>query len=71
MTGLLTDQLRIMAAAYPGETAYRNLGDDSSITFDRWERRSNRLARGLADRGCRRASGWPSGWSPTTSSIGS
>ena len=54
MTGLLTDQLRIMAAAYPGETAYRNLGDDTSITFDRWERRSNRLARGLADRGVSR-----------------
>jgi len=40
-----------MAAAYPDETAYRNLGDDTSITFDRWERRSNRLARGLVDRG--------------------
>lgn len=52
--GLLTDQLRIMAAAYPDETAYRNLGDDTSITFDRWERRSNRLARGLADRGVTR-----------------
>ncbi len=54
MTGLLTDQLRIMAAAYPDETAYRNVGDDTSITFDRWERRSNRLARGLADRGVAR-----------------
>ena len=54
MTGLLTDQLRTMAAAYPDETAYRNLGDDTSITFDRWERRSNRLARGLADRGVTR-----------------
>src|SRR5665213_1680076 len=51
VTGLLTDQLRTMAAAYPDETAYRNLGDDTSITFDRWERRSNRLARGLADTG--------------------
>ena len=54
MTGLLTDQLRIMAAAYPDETAYRNVGDDTSITFDHWERRSNRLARGLADRGVAR-----------------
>jgi acyl-CoA synthetase (AMP-forming)/AMP-acid ligase II len=54
VTGLLTDQLRIMAGAYPDETAYRNLGDDSSITFDHWERRSNRLARGLADRGVTR-----------------
>ncbi len=54
MTGLLTDQLRTMAAAYPDETAYRNLGDDTSLTFDRWERRSNRLARGLAERGVTR-----------------
>ena len=54
MTGLLTDQLRTMAAAYPDETAYRNLGDDTSLTFDRWDRRSNRLARGLADRGVAR-----------------
>ena len=51
MTGLLTDQLRLMAAAYPDETAYRNVGDDTSITFEAWERRSNRLARGLADLG--------------------
>jgi len=31
--------------------AYRNLGDDSSITFAEWERESNRLAHGLQDRG--------------------
>jgi acyl-CoA synthetase (AMP-forming)/AMP-acid ligase II len=43
-----------MAASYPDETAYRNLGDGTSITFDRWERRSNRLARGLADQGVTR-----------------
>ncbi len=54
VTELLTDQLRTMAAAYPDETAYRNLGDDTSITFDRWERQSNRLARGLVDRGVAR-----------------
>jgi len=48
---LLTDQLRLMAAAYPEQVAYRNLGDDSSITFARWERESNRLARGLLHRG--------------------
>ncbi len=40
-----------MAAAYPDEVAYRNLGDGTSITFARWERESNRLARGLRDRG--------------------
>ena len=51
VTGLLTDQLRTMAGAYPDEVAYRNLGDGSSLTFDQWERRSNRLARGLAARG--------------------
>ena len=50
MTELLTDQLRLMAKAYPDRVAYRNLGDDTSITFERWEQRSNRLARGLADR---------------------
>ena len=54
VTELLTDQLRTMAAAYPDETAYRNLGDDTSITFDRWERQSNRLAHGLVDRGVAR-----------------
>jgi long-chain acyl-CoA synthetase len=51
VTELLTDQLRLMASAYPDKTAYRNLGDDTSITFDRWDRRSNRLARGLRARG--------------------
>jgi hypothetical protein len=30
---LLTDQLALMASAYPDEIAYRNLGDDSAITF--------------------------------------
>ncbi|MGD0394002.1 MAG: AMP-binding protein [Acidimicrobiales bacterium] len=51
MTELLPDQLRLMAAAYPDEVAYRNLGAGTSITFGRWERESNRLARGLRDRG--------------------
>ena len=51
VTELLTDQLRMMASAYPDKTAYRNLGDDTSITFDEWERRSNRLAHGLRARG--------------------
>lgn len=51
MVDLLPDQLRLMASAYPDEVAYRNLGDRSSITFDRWERESNRLARGLQAKG--------------------
>jgi len=48
---LLTDQLALMASAYPDEIAYRNLGDDTAITFTQWERESNRLARGLQARG--------------------
>lgn len=51
MTDLLVDQLRLMAAAYPDEVAYRNVGDGTRLTFDRWDRLSNRLARGLASRG--------------------
>lgn len=51
MTDLLVDQLRLMAGAYPDEVAYRNVGDGSLLTFDRWDRLSNRLARGLASRG--------------------
>jgi acyl-CoA synthetase (AMP-forming)/AMP-acid ligase II len=54
LADLLPDQLRLMASAYPDEMAYRNLGDDSSITFGRWERESNRLARGLQARGVRK-----------------
>jgi acyl-CoA synthetase (AMP-forming)/AMP-acid ligase II len=51
VTDLFPDQLRLMAEAYPDEVAYRNLGDGASVTFARWERESNRLARGLGDRG--------------------
>ncbi len=51
MTDLQTDQLRLMAETFPDKVAYINLGDGAAITFDRWERQSNRLAHGLADRG--------------------
>jgi acyl-CoA synthetase (AMP-forming)/AMP-acid ligase II len=51
VTERLPDQLRLMASAYPDEVAYRNLADGTSITFVRWERESNRLARGLRARG--------------------
>ena len=51
MADRLPDQLRLMASAYPDQVAYRNLGDESSITFLQWERESNRLARGLQARG--------------------
>jgi acyl-CoA synthetase (AMP-forming)/AMP-acid ligase II len=51
MVDLQTDQLRLMASTYPDAVAYRNLGDDTSVTFARWERESNRLAHGLRGRG--------------------
>ena len=51
MADRLPDQLRLMASTYPDKVAYRNLDDGSSITFIRWERESNRLARGLQGRG--------------------
>ncbi len=50
----LPDQLRLMAAAYPDAMAYRNLGNQTSITFLQWERRSNQLARGWRERGIRK-----------------
>ena len=42
MADVLPDQLRLMASAYPDEVAYRNLADESSITFGSWERESDR-----------------------------
>ncbi|MHB1519013.1 MAG: class I adenylate-forming enzyme family protein [Acidimicrobiales bacterium] len=54
MADRLPDQLRLMAARYPDETAYRNMGNGSSITFVQWERDSNRLARGLWEKGVRK-----------------
>src|SRR5437588_7557338 len=47
---LLVDQLRLMADHFPDEIAYRCL-EVGDLTFDEWERRSNRLARGLAVQG--------------------
>ena len=47
---LLVDQLRLMAAHVPSETAYRTI-DGDHITFAAWEAESNRLARGLVGRG--------------------
>jgi acyl-CoA synthetase (AMP-forming)/AMP-acid ligase II len=54
MVDVLPDQLRLMASAYPDEVAYRNLADESSITFGSWERESNRLAHGLQAKGIRK-----------------
>jgi acyl-CoA synthetase (AMP-forming)/AMP-acid ligase II len=47
---LLVDQLRLMAEAFPDETAYSQL-DDGALTFAEWEAESNRLARGLCGAG--------------------
>jgi acyl-CoA synthetase (AMP-forming)/AMP-acid ligase II len=51
---LLVDQLRIMAAHFPDETAYRAVDASPGrerVTFREWETESNRLARGLVARG--------------------
>jgi acyl-CoA synthetase (AMP-forming)/AMP-acid ligase II len=45
VSGLLTDQLRIMAAAYPDEVGYVDLWSKQDLTFEQWNRRSNQLAR--------------------------
>jgi feruloyl-CoA synthase len=47
---LLTDHLRAMAGTYPDEVGYRVI-DAGQITYAQWEAESNRLARGLVDRG--------------------
>ncbi|MHB8329736.1 MAG: class I adenylate-forming enzyme family protein [Acidimicrobiales bacterium] len=47
---LLTDHLRAMAGAFGDEVAYRVV-DGGAMTFAQWEAESNRLARGLVDRG--------------------
>ncbi|MCU1353777.1 MAG: Acyl-CoA synthetase (AMP-forming)/AMP-acid ligase [Acidimicrobiales bacterium] len=49
--GLLTDQLRLMAAALGDEVAATDLDAKVDLTFDEWERRSNRLARWLLAQG--------------------
>lgn len=51
MAQLLTDQLRTMAAKFPDEIGYENVGDGTRLTFLEWEERSNRLARGFIERG--------------------
>ncbi len=50
---LLTDHLRAMAGAFPDEVGYRVI-DAGEMTFAQWEAESNRLARGLVDRGVAR-----------------
>ncbi len=47
---LLTDHLRAMAGAFPDKVGYVVI-DSGEMTFAQWESESNRLARGLVDRG--------------------
>ncbi len=48
---LLVDQLRFMAREHSDDVAYRDLGTGDALTFDQWNGDSNRLARGLVERG--------------------
>ena len=48
---LQEDQLRYMARTLPDEVAYRNLDAGTAMTFEQWDRASNRLARGLTGLG--------------------
>jgi acyl-CoA synthetase (AMP-forming)/AMP-acid ligase II len=53
----LPDQLRLMAAAFPEEVAFRDVSREpqgqATLTFRQWDEQSNRLARWLVDRGVR------------------
>src|SRR5258708_16765163 len=51
MSGIVTDQLRIMAAAHPDEAGYVDLAAGAHLTFAEWHRRSNRLAHWFVARG--------------------
>ncbi len=48
---LQVDQLRWMADTIGAEVAYVNLATGAALTFAEWDAQSNRLARGLVDRG--------------------
>ncbi|MGH9032090.1 MAG: class I adenylate-forming enzyme family protein [Acidimicrobiia bacterium] len=48
---LQVDQLRFMAGRHQDETAYRDLDAGTALTFGQWDEESNRLARGLVERG--------------------
>lgn len=45
MANLLPDQLRLMAANFPDEEAFRDVAGGETLTFAQWESASNRLAR--------------------------
>jgi acyl-CoA synthetase (AMP-forming)/AMP-acid ligase II len=48
---LLTDQLRLMAEHFPGQCAYRDVASGRQISFQDWDRESDRLAAALHDGG--------------------
>jgi len=54
VTLLQTRLLAQLAGAFPDGVAWRNLADGSVLTLNGWHRQSNRLARGLLERGLRR-----------------
>ena len=47
MSDLLTDQLRMMAEHFPGETAHVDLGRDRALLFSEWDGESDRVATAL------------------------
>ena len=48
---LLVDQLRLMAESFPTEVAYRVVPEGPTLTFEEWNRESDRLAGGLVAAG--------------------
>ncbi len=54
MTLLQPQLLRELASRFGDGVAWRNLADGSEMTLGEWHRRSNRLARGLLERGLAR-----------------
>ena len=53
MPGFDPDGIAAMAESHPDAIAWHNLDDGSDLTFGAWEAESNRLARGLHERGLR------------------
>ncbi|MHB8463296.1 MAG: class I adenylate-forming enzyme family protein [Acidimicrobiales bacterium] len=51
MAQLLVDQLRLMAANFPDETAYVDCAQSTTITFAEWEAQSNQVGRRLSAEG--------------------
>ena len=49
MTGLLIDQLALMADNFPDESGYLDVDSGRAVTFAEWDAESDRLARALLD----------------------